>query len=83
MDHPASQRAKQKPLKQLGAVLPDRHEFIGINFEKEGLRGGSGPIILFCGNDPAFFSWLGTVHYLTPQAVEKTLTAIAACAARF
>jgi methyltransferase (TIGR00027 family) len=79
LDHPASQQVKKKRLGQLRFVLPEKHEFVAIDFEKEGLcealaRSSYNP------QHPAFFSWLGTVHYLTPAAVLNTLNAIAACA---
>jgi methyltransferase (TIGR00027 family) len=79
LDHPASQQAKKNRLKQLRLALPEKHEFVGIDFEKQGLcealaRSSYSP------QHPAFFSWLGTVHYLTPQTVLNTLNAIAACA---
>jgi methyltransferase (TIGR00027 family) len=79
LDHPASQKAKQYRFKQLGFALPEKHEFVGIDFEKEGL---SEALVKssYSQKHPAFFSWLGTVHYLSPQAVLKTLNAIAACA---
>lgn len=79
LDHPASQQSKRNRLKQLRVTLAEKHEFVEIDFENEGFcealaRSSYHPQI------PAFFSWLGTVHYLTPQAVLKTLNAIAACA---
>jgi methyltransferase (TIGR00027 family) len=79
MDHPASQQVKKSRLERLRFKLPGNHEFVGIDFEKEGLcealvRSSFTP------KCPAFFSWLGTVHYLTPQAVLNTLNSIATCA---
>ena len=79
LDHPASQNAKQNRLKQLRYVLPEKHEFVGIDFEKESLSEALAKSS-YSRNHPAFFSWLGTVHYLTPQSVLSTLNAIAACA---
>lgn len=52
-------------------------EFVGIDFEKEKLSDAlarSG----FQNTQAAFFSWLGTTHYLTPQATLATLHNIAA-----
>jgi methyltransferase (TIGR00027 family) len=79
LDHPASQKAKQYRFKRLGFALPEKHEFVGIDFEKEGL---SEALVKssYSRKHPAFFSWLGTVHYLSPQAVLKTLNDFAACA---
>lgn len=79
LDHPASQKAKQYRLKQLRVTLPEKHEFVGIDFEKQGLTNALAKSS-YSRKHPAFFSWLGTVHYLTPQAVLKTLNAVAACA---
>ena len=79
LDHPASQRAKKIRLRKLRFALPEKHEFVGIDFEKEGLCEALAHSS-YTGEHPAFFSWLGTVHYLTPQAVLNTLNAIAACA---
>ena len=79
LDHPASQRAKRYRFKRLGFTLPEKHEFVGIDFEKESF---SEALVKssYSWKHPAFFSWLGTVHYLTPEAILKTLRAIAACA---
>ncbi|RJP91512.1 MAG: SAM-dependent methyltransferase [Desulfobacteraceae bacterium] len=79
LDHPASQQAKKARLRKLGLALPEKHEFVEIDFEKEGV-GDALAHSSYSRKHPAFFSWLGTVHYLTPQAVINTLNAIAACA---
>jgi len=79
LDHPASQQAKKNRLRKLRLALPEKHEFVGIDFEREGLCEALGDSS-FSRKHPAFFSWLGTVHYLTPRAVTATLSAIAACA---
>ncbi len=76
LDHPASQRAKQRRLKQLRLSLTGKHHYIPVDFEKktvgEALAGS-----LFDPKRPGFFSWLGTVHYLSEQAVYTTLESIA------
>jgi len=79
LDHPASQQVKKTRLERLRLTLPGNHEFVAVDFEKQDVcealtRSSYNPGL------PAFFSWLGTVHYLTPQAVLKTLNAIEACA---
>jgi methyltransferase (TIGR00027 family) len=79
LDHPASQQVKKSRLKQLQLTFPGNHEFVAVDFEKKGLcepleRSSYSP------RQPVFFSWLGTVHYLTPQTVLNTLSAISACA---
>jgi len=79
LDHPASQEAKRNRLKQMGYSLPKRHEFVGINFEEKEL-GEALSQSSYSPQHAAFFSWLGTIYYLTPRAVINTLEAIAACA---
>jgi methyltransferase (TIGR00027 family) len=79
LDHPASQKTKQYRLKQMRYTLPEKHEFVGIDFEKEDLSDALARSS-YSLKRPSFFSWIGTVHYLTPQAVLNTLNAIAACA---
>ena len=62
VDHPDTQAAKQKKVKEFGEI-PTNVEFVPIDFEKESIANAlarSG----FQQNQPAFFSWLGTTHYL-------------------
>lgn len=79
LDHPATQQAKKARVKALNLCLPEHHEFVPIDFEKENicdaLAGSS-----YDPRKPAFFSWLGTVHYISQPAVFKTLTSIQSCA---
>ncbi len=80
VDHPDTQRAKRQRLGLLGIALPDHLEFVAIDFElqelSEAMKGSSHRL-----DTPAFYSWLGTTHYLTPQATLATLHSIARCAA--
>ncbi|MDM1020078.1 class I SAM-dependent methyltransferase [Acinetobacter sp. VNK23] len=79
VDHPDTQAAKQKKLKEFGEV-PKNVEFVAIDFEKESIADAlarSG----FQQDRPAFFSWLGTTHYLEPQTTLYTLQSIANIAA--
>jgi methyltransferase (TIGR00027 family) len=80
LDHPATQRAKRERLFKLKIELPKNHEFIPVDFEKEtvaeALTSSS-----YSGEAPAFFSWLGTTHYLTRDSVFKTLCSIPSFAA--
>ncbi len=80
IDHPDSQRAKRRRLGSLDIALPARLEFVAIDFElqelSEAMKGSS-----YRRDTPAFYSWLGTTHYLTPQATLSTLGSIARCAA--
>ena len=79
VDHPDTQAAKQKKLKEFGEI-PTNVEFVAIDFEKESIadvlaRSG------FQQDQAAFFSWLGTTHYLEPQTTLYTLQSIANIAA--
>ena len=79
LDHPATQKAKRKRLSELNVELPKNLELIPADFEKEtvaeALKRSS-----YIREVPAFFSWLGTIHYLTRDAVFKTLRSLASLA---
>ncbi|MND29486.1 Leucine carboxyl methyltransferase [compost metagenome] len=79
VDHPDTQAAKQAKLKKLGEI-PATVEFVAINFEKESISEALARS-LYERSTPAFFSWLGTTHYLNPQTTLQTLKSIAAFAA--
>ncbi len=79
LDHPATQQAKKARLKELGFSLTKSHEFVPVDFEKESLKDALDRSS-YNRNGSVFFSWLGTVHYLTPPAVFKTLASIKSCA---
>lgn len=79
VDHPDTQAAKQKKLSQFGEI-PANVEFVAIDFEKESIADAlarSG----FKQDQAAFFSWLGTTHYLEPQTTLNTLQSITNIAA--
>jgi methyltransferase (TIGR00027 family) len=79
VDHPATQKGKKTRLKELEISLPDNLVFVPIDFEKqalmEQLRANG-----YQKSIPAFFSWLGTVHYLTEEAIFQTLAEVASAA---
>ena len=75
VDHPDTQAAKQAKLKKLGDI-PSTVEFVAINFEKESISEAL-TRSLYERSAPAFFSWLGTTHYLNPQTTLQTLKSIA------
>ncbi|CAI3142150.1 hypothetical protein MWMV17_MWMV17_02234 [Acinetobacter calcoaceticus] len=79
VDHPDTQAAKQAKLKKLGNI-PASVEFVAINFEKESISEALARS-LYERSTPAFFSWLGTTHYLNPQTTLQTLKSIAEFAA--
>lgn len=79
VDHPDTQATKQKKMAELGEI-PTNVEFVSIDFEKESIAAAlarSG----FKQDQAAFFSWLGTTHYLEPQTTLNTLQSIAEIAA--
>ncbi len=80
LDHPATQRAKRRRLRQLGMALPPHLVFVPVDFEADALDA----LLVEAGFDakrPAFFSWLGVTYYLSKEAIGETLDRIAACAA--
>jgi len=79
VDHPDTQAAKQAKLKKLGEI-PATVEFVAINFEKESISEALTRSV-YEPSAPAFFSWLGTTHYLNPQTTLQTLKSIAEFAA--
>ena len=79
VDHPATQQWKRGRLQELGIELPPNLTFIPINFEQqivtEALQAGG-----YRPEEPAFFSWLGVIGYLTEEATFKTLREVVAAA---
>jgi len=72
VDHPATQAWKRQRLADASIPLPPRLTFAPVDFERETLAHG----LAVAGFDPAhpsFFTWLGTVPYLTDQAIFATL----------
>lgn len=81
VDHPDTQKIKIEKLKKISnsEQLPANVEFVSIDFEKEKLSDA----LLRSHYDtqtPAFFSWLGTTHYLNPETTLATLQNIASIA---
>jgi methyltransferase (TIGR00027 family) len=76
VDHPASQREKRSRLDAAGVALPGNVRFAPIDFERtslaEGLRSGG-----LDETRPAFFSWLGVMMYLEPDAVDAVFSYVA------
>jgi methyltransferase (TIGR00027 family) len=80
IDHPASQAAKRRRLHGLGVPVPENLEFIAVDFGRETVaealaRSHYRP------NHRAFFSLLGTVQYISREALMNTLRSIAITAA--
>jgi len=77
VDHPATQRWKQERLAAAEVPIPSSLKFVRVDFSNDDLTSAmeeSG----FDKNAPAFFLWLGVVPYLRHEAINKTLSSIAA-----
>ena len=76
VDEPATQGDKRARLARAGIAPPSNLTFVPIDFETTQLpdalaaRG-------FAATQPAFFSWLGVIPYLTRDAVEAVLRFVA------
>jgi|SRR5215467_3580616 len=78
VDRPASQAWKRARLAELGLPVRDGHVFAAVDFEAESLRDGLNQAGLDW-SEPAFFSWLGVMMYLTTEAIEATLDCVSRC----
>jgi methyltransferase (TIGR00027 family) len=72
VDHPATQVWKRDRLQEAGIAIPESLAFAAIDFEKQTLADGLRQAG-FKVDEPAFFSMLGVVVYLTRDAVRDTL----------
>ena len=81
IDHPATQQIKQKRIMEIVDSPPEGVEFLAVDLEKrtttDALSDSS-----FLKDERAFFSWLGTVPYLSEDAVFNVLHDLASFAAR-
>jgi methyltransferase (TIGR00027 family) len=76
VDRPATQQWKRARLRAAGIGIPAPTVFVAVNFERQSL----GDELLSTGfraGEPAFFSWLGVVPYLTEAAFLATMSFIA------
>lgn len=80
LDHPASQQSKRNRLAQLNIGLPENHEFIPVDFERESISDAL-ERSSYSREQRTFFSWLGTTVYLSRDAIFRTLESIASFAA--
>lgn len=76
VDHPATQAWKRGRLRDAGIAVPESVTFAAIDFEKQTLAHGLQQAG-FKANEPAFFSMLGVVVYLTRDAMMETLKFVA------
>lgn len=76
LDHPASQTVKRRKLEVAKIPIPSHLEYIEVDFENDSL-----PSVLarshFNFNEPAFFSCLGVLMYLTEKVVDDILEFVA------
>ncbi|WP_436524115.1 class I SAM-dependent methyltransferase [Actinoplanes sp. HUAS TT8] len=72
IDHPDTQAWKRERLATAGIAIPDSVRHVGVDFERSSLAESLDL------DEPAFFLWMGVVPYLTTEAFEQTLTAVAA-----
>ena len=76
VDHPATQELKIERVKKALGALPEHVSYVSVDFESEKLE----ERLHDCGYDPCMktlFIWEGVVSYLTPEAVDSTLSFIA------
>ena len=76
VDHPATQEWKRARLLSAGIAIPAETVFVAVNFERQSLADAL-PSAGFRAGEPAFFSWLGVVPYLTEAAFLATMSFIA------
>lgn len=75
IDHPATQLWKRQRLLEGGIAVPDSVCFAPVDFEQDTLAHGLAAAGFRAG-EPAFFSWLGVVPYLSREAAFATLVFI-------
>ena len=80
IDHPATQDIKQKRLWEILDSSPERVEFLAADLEKQTIADALSNSS-FLKDERAFFSWLGTVPYLSEDAVFNVLHDLASFAA--
>jgi methyltransferase (TIGR00027 family) len=76
VDHPATQSWKRVRLREAEIAIPESLTFASVDFERQTLADGLNRAG-FRAEDPAFFSLLGVVVYLTKTAVMETFKFVA------
>jgi methyltransferase (TIGR00027 family) len=72
VDHPGTQAWKRELLVEAQITLPQELSFVPVDLERDDL----GEMLVAAGfqpSEPAFFSWLGVMPYLTQNAIDRTL----------
>lgn len=72
VDHPATQTWKREQLAEAEIAVPLSLTFVPLDFEEHSLAEALEQAG-FRADQPAFFSWLGVVPYLTLEAAKSTL----------
>jgi methyltransferase (TIGR00027 family) len=76
VDHPQTQQWKREHLRTAGIAIPQDVTFAAVDFERQSIADGLRAAGLRM-DEPAWFSWLGVVPYLTQTAFHNTLGFIA------
>jgi methyltransferase (TIGR00027 family) len=76
VDHPSTQEWKRGLMQEAGIDVPASLTFAAVDFERQTLADGLRQAG-FDASQPAFFSWLGVVVYLTQATVFDTLRFVA------
>lgn len=76
VDHPSTQSWKRVRLREAEIAIPDSLTFTPVDFEQQTLTDGLNRVG-FRAEEPAFFSMLGVVVYLTKAAVMETFKFVA------
>ncbi len=76
VDHPSTQAWKRWRLEEAHIAVPDSMAFVAVDFERQSLSSELAQAG-FDATQPAFFSWLGVIMYLTLEAATDTLRFIA------
>jgi len=76
IDQPPTQDWKRQCLERSGRQIPASLEFVPADLEHETVMDALGRSS-FRNDRPAFLSWLGTIMYLIPKAVFRTLGSLA------
>lgn len=73
VDHPSTQGWKQELLRKKEITSPANLFYVACDFERMSLKEALAGSAHFDATQPAFFSWLGVVVYLTKSAIGATL----------
>jgi methyltransferase (TIGR00027 family) len=81
VDHPATQEWKRGRLAATGLPCPPNLHFVGADFRAAGTLGERLTAASFDPERASIWSWLGVIQYLSLEAVQSTLHAVARLAA--